>query len=68
MNSKTTHGGKRANAGHKAKDGATGLKRVNVSLDEPTVSKAKSIGDGEMSLGIRRAVKDYKLAKKRVKP
>jgi hypothetical protein len=64
MDSKSIHGGKRANSGSKAKDGATGLRHVTVSLDEPTVSKAKRIGDNELSLGLRKAVKAYRLDKR----
>jgi len=40
------------------------MKRFNVSLDEPTVSKAKRIGDNELSLGLRKAVKAYRLDKR----
>jgi hypothetical protein len=63
MKQKTTHGGKRPGAGSKAKDGATNLKRVSVSLDEPTESKAKRIG-GNVSVGLRIAVKAFKEEKK----
>lgn len=42
----------------------TPMKRFNVSLDEPTVSKAKRIGDNELSLGLRKAVKAYRLDKR----
>ena len=45
--------------GRKAKDGAHGVKRINVSLDEQTVVKAKIIGNGIMSEGLRIAVKNH---------
>jgi len=55
-----THGGPGRGQGVKAADGATGLKRVNVSLDEASIAAAKKLGDGEVSLGIRRALSHHK--------
>ena len=55
-----THGGPGRGQGVKAVDGATGLKRVNVSLDDATIAAAKVLGDGEVSLGIRRALSHHK--------
>ena len=41
----------------------TGLKRHNISLDDATMEKASKIGHGNMSYGLRIAVKAYKLIK-----
>lgn len=54
---KLQHGGPREGAGRKAEDDAVGTKRYNVSLDSPTVKKALKLGGGNLSLGIRKAVK-----------
>ena len=48
------HGGYRRGAGRKAE--VTGTKRINVSLDPVTVEKARKIGEGNLSLGLRKAV------------
>ena len=37
----------------------TGLKRHNVSLDPATMEKAGKIGHGNVSKGIRKAVKEH---------
>ncbi len=50
-----SQGGPGRGQGVKAADGATGLKRVNVSLDEASIEALRQFGDGELSLGIRRA-------------
>lgn len=55
-----SQGGPGRGQGAKAADGATGLKRVNVSLDEASIAAAKALGDGEVSLGIRRALSHHK--------
>lgn len=57
-----THGGPGRGQGLKAADGATGLKRVNVSLDEASIDALRKFGDGELSLGIRRAAAHIKSA------
>ena len=56
MKTKTTHGGAGRNAGRKSADGAA-VKRHMVTLDAQTVErlKAADLGDGELSIGIRRA-------------
>jgi hypothetical protein len=54
---KKQHGGPREGAGRKAEDEAEGTARYNVSLDAPTVKKAKKLGEGNLSLGLRKAVK-----------
>lgn len=46
-------GGKREGAGRKAKDGSSGMVSYAVYLDERTVSRAREIGGGNLSLGIR---------------
>ena len=51
----TKHGGAGRGQGIKASDGATGLKRVNVTLDPATIEILRDAGDGQLSLGIRRA-------------
>ena len=55
-----THGGPGRRQGIKAADGATGLRRVNVSLDEASIEALRQFGDGELSLGIRRAATHIK--------
>lgn len=58
-------GGARPNAGVKAADGATGVKRFNVTLDPASDEIAKRLGGGDRSLGLRRALqiaKDHKPA------
>lgn len=57
---KKQHGGRRKGAGMKPADGATGLKPYRVSLDDPTVKKAKTLGNGSLSLGIRKKFKEEK--------
>lgn len=56
MKTKSTHGGPDRNAGRKAADGAA-VKRHLVTLDAQTVErlKAPDLGDGQLSIGIRRA-------------
>jgi len=56
MKQKSTHGGAARNAGRKSADGAH-VKRHLVTLDASTVErlKAPDLGDGELSIGIRRA-------------
>ena len=47
-------GGYRRGAGRKAE--VTNTKRINVSLDPVTVEKARKMGCGNLSLGLRKAV------------
>lgn len=58
MKTKSTHGGADRNAGRKSADGAT-VRRHLVTLDAQTVErlKAPDLGDGQLSIGIRRAAK-----------
>lgn len=60
---KPKRGGYRPNAGRIANDGAENLRRINVMLDDTTIEKAKEIGNSNLSLGIRRAVKSRKGSK-----
>ena len=48
--------------GRIARDGAT-VRRAQVMLDDETVQLARALGDGNISLGLRRAVKDAVLEK-----
>lgn len=57
---KTNRGGPRKGAGRHTGDGAKGMKRYNVSLDPETVETARQIGGGNISQGIRLAVKRQK--------
>ncbi len=50
-----THGGAGRGQGRKTTDGTAGLERKNVSLDAETIATLTDFGDGELSLGIRRA-------------
>lgn len=50
------HGGRRKDAGRPTQDGAEGVKSYNVTLDDKTVKKAKQVGSGNLSAGIRKAV------------
>jgi hypothetical protein len=53
---KDRRGGPGRNQGRKTADGAHDLKRINVMLDDSTIGKANDIGEGNLSLGIRKAV------------
>ena len=48
--------------GRIARDGAT-VRRAQVMLDDETVQRARALGDGNISLGLRRAVKEAALEK-----
>lgn len=50
-----THGGAREGSGRPK----IGAQRVNVSLDEETLNRAREIGAGNVSEGLRRAVAVY---------
>lgn len=49
-------GGKREGAGRPS----TGVRKVQITLDEQTIDEGKKIGDGNLSRGVRTAVKEYK--------
>lgn len=57
---KNTHGGPGRGQGIKAADGATGLKRTNISIDPASAEILRGLGDGDLSLGIRRAAANIK--------
>ena len=56
----STHGGPGRGQGIKAADGATGLKRRNISIDDASADTLRQFGDGDLSLGIRRAAAHIK--------
>lgn len=58
MKANEKRGGPRKGAGRKTQDGAKEMQRVNVSLDAGTIAKARKLGDGNLSAGIRKAVND----------
>lgn len=51
-----SHGGARPGGGKRAADGAQGIVRMNVSLDAATVTRARELGRGNLSEGLRIAV------------
>lgn len=51
----STHGGPGRGQGIKAADGATGLERRSISIDPASAETLRAFGDGDLSLGIRRA-------------
>lgn len=48
-------GGPGRGQGRKPADGATGIKRRNVSIDDASAEILRKLGDGDLSLGIRLA-------------
>ena len=52
MNGKSKRGGARKGSGRKP----TGMKRINVLIADSHISKAKKIGEGNVSLGVRKAL------------
>jgi hypothetical protein len=52
---RTGKGGPGRGQGRKAADGATCLKRTNISIDPDSAGILRAIGDDDLSLGIRRA-------------
>ncbi len=52
---RTGSGGPGRGQGLKAADGASGLKRTNITIDTASAETLRAIGDGDLSLGIRRA-------------
>lgn len=57
---RATHGGPGRGQGLKAADGATGLKRTNITIDDDSKATLRAFGDGDLSLGIRRAAAHLK--------
>lgn len=56
---KHQHGGRRKGAGRKASVSKGERIPRLIHMDNETVSKASRIGEGNMSLGVRKAVKEY---------
>ena len=56
---RTGQGGPGRGQGTKAADGATGLKRTNITIDVESAETLRAFGDGDLSLGIRRAAAQY---------
>lgn len=52
---RTGSGGPGRGQGIKPADGATGLKRTNITIDAESAATLRAFGDGDLSLGIRRA-------------
>jgi hypothetical protein len=55
----STHGGKREGAGRPS----IGGRRVQLTLDDKTIDKGTDIGEGNLSRGVRIAVKEHKKSK-----
>lgn len=53
---KPKRGGKRPNAGRKARDGEQDAKRYSVMLSDRTADKARLLGDGSVTVGVRTAL------------
>jgi hypothetical protein len=51
-----THGGKREGAGRPS----IGVRKVRLTLDDPTIDKGTAIGEGNLSRGVRIAVKEHR--------
>lgn len=57
---RTGQGGAGRGQGVKAADGATNLKRTNITIDPASADILRAFGDGDLSLGIRRAAAHIK--------
>ncbi|MDV7391888.1 hypothetical protein RZS08_11060 [Arthrospira platensis SPKY1] len=62
---KSTHGGPGRGQGRKPLYGESPASRVNVTLDEETIKQAKAMGAGNLSAGLREAVR---IAQARTEP
>jgi len=56
MTTKPTRGGVRRGSGRKP----SGMKRVNVIIADSHIAAAKKLGDGNLSLGVRKAIETYR--------
>ena len=56
----TGQGGAGRGQGIKAADGAANLKRTNITIDPASAETLRAFGDGDLSLGIRRAAAHIK--------
>jgi hypothetical protein len=52
----SSRGGKREGAGRPS----TGVRKVQLTLDNQTINKGTDIGEGNLSRGVRIAVKEHK--------
>jgi hypothetical protein len=52
----STHGGKRKGAGRPS----IGVRKVRLTLDDETIDKGTDIGEGNLSRGVRIAVREHK--------
>jgi len=59
-----SRGGKREGAGRPS----TGVRRVQLSLDDKTIDKGTDIGEGNLSRGVRIAVKQHRKRPGRKEP
>ena len=57
---RTGQGGAGRCQGIKAADGVTNLKRTNITIDPASADTLRAFGDGDLSLGIRRAAAHIK--------
>ena len=48
--------------GRQTRDGAT-VRRVQVMLDEETIDRAKALGEGNLSIGLRKMAKEAEMSK-----
>lgn len=55
-----SQGGPGRGQGVRAADGATGLKRTNITIDTESADVLRTFGDGDLSLGIRLAAAHIK--------
>lgn len=60
---RTGQGGPGRGQGRKAADGVGSVERKNVTLDADSIETLRSFGDGDLSLGIRRAAAHLKSSK-----
>jgi hypothetical protein len=60
---RATHGGAGRGQGLKAADGAIGLMRKNISIDQTSVDALRAFGNGDLSLGVRLAASHLKSSK-----
>ena len=52
----SNRGGKRTGAGRKPIEG---IRPIQLTLDESSIAKGKLIGEGNLSAGVRKAIKRY---------
>ena len=57
---RTGQGGAGRGQGIKAADGASNLKRTNITIDPTSADTLRAFGDGDLSLGIRRVAAHIK--------